>query len=63
MRRDHQQDAHPHDRKEWGSFNEHQHPSEAHARSHARGHGKAQRAWNLRRDEADRQIRELRARY
>lgn len=61
MRHDRQQSARHHDRKEWGSHSDQQHQMEA--REHARVPGKSRRAFGVRRDEAERQIRELRGRY
>lgn len=63
MRHDRQPSARHHDRKEWGSHGDQQHQMEAEAREHARLPGKSRRAYGARRDEAERQIRELRGRY
>jgi len=66
MHRDQQQDSgfkpsREHARKEWESAREQQHQMEA--REHARQGGKTRRTHDLRAAEAERQIRELVARY
>ena len=66
MHRDRQQNAGfrtaiPHERREWETGREQQHQMEA--REHARQGGKTQRAHQQRSAEAERQIREIRARY
>ncbi len=48
-------------RKEWSQSSDHEHPMEA--REHARQFSKIRRTFGARSDEAERQIRELRARY
>jgi hypothetical protein len=63
MQRDHQIVASPRSRvrKEWGQSTEQEHPMEA--REHSRQFSKTRRTYGARTDEAERQIRELRARY
>lgn len=65
MQRDHQHEAdlktRSHGRKEWSQASDHEHQMEA--REHARLPGRAHKAYGVRRDEAERLIRELRARY
>jgi hypothetical protein len=50
-----------HSRKEWSQPGDHEHQMEA--REHARQPGKVRKAFEVRNDEAKRQIRELRVRY
>ncbi|MEP7296554.1 MAG: hypothetical protein ABI702_10200 [Burkholderiales bacterium] len=63
MQRDLQHDApfRSRGRKEWAHSDDHEHQMEA--REHARQHGKSHKAYGARSAEAERQIRELRARY
>ena len=50
-----------HVRKEWSQSGEHEHQMEA--REHARQPGRTRKAFKALKDEAERQIRELRVRY
>jgi len=50
-----------HARKEWSQIGDHEHQMEA--REHARLPGRMRKAFEVRNDEAKRQIRELRMRY
>jgi len=50
-----------HSRKEWSRSGDHEHQMEA--REHARQPGRVRKAFEVRNDEAKRQIRELRVRY
>ena len=61
MHYDSQHDRHTRQttRKEWTRDSEHEHP----VREHARRPGKLRRTHGIREQEAERQIRELRARY
>ena len=63
MQRDHQTVADPkvRGRKEWSQSSDHEHQMEA--REHARQYGRTRRTFGVRSEEAERQIRELRARY
>ena len=63
MRRDlqHQAPSRSRGRREWVQANEHEHQMEA--REHARQPGKSHKTHGARSEEAERQIRELRARY
>lgn len=65
MHRDHPPAPHPatrhHERKEWGPLADDRH--ERDDERHDRSSWKAHRAYGARREEAGRQIRELRSRY
>lgn len=50
-----------HGRKEWSQSGDHEHQMEAH--EHARQPGKMRKTFEVRNDEAERQIRDLRGRY
>jgi hypothetical protein len=64
MHRDHQQEVgfkRGHGRREWERSDDESHQMEA--REHARQPGKTRKTFGIRSAEAERQIRELRARY
>ena len=56
---EHHRHSQPRTRKEWTRDSEHEHP----VRKHARAPGKLRRKHGVREQEAERQIRELRARH